>query len=224
MNSTDQLSLVSELPLQGIKFYGREVELEKLHSHFSSPGNKRKLAVLWGLGGMGKSQLALRYQESHRPAYASVFWIRSMTEEDIVTSFQTILQNLISGVGKIFPTSSQQQIAQSLGIIRIESLFETLKTTRDAQMVINAVKTFLARKDNQDWLLIFDSWDSTDKINIRSFFPHSAHGHIMITTRQKDSGNLGFSLEVASIKKEAAARLLLNRISPEVSQSGTYMQ
>lgn len=73
MAITDQLSLDPWLPARAKELFGREAELEKLHTHFGNPCDGSKVAVLWGSIGMGKSQLALKYQETHQPVYASVF-------------------------------------------------------------------------------------------------------------------------------------------------------
>lgn len=168
---------------------------------------------------MGKTQLAFKYQEQHRPKYSFVFWIMSADEETIIHSFQTIARGLVSGVSQLFPKASPEVVARSLGIRNVDALDETLATFKDARAanLIDAVKIFLAREDNKNWHLIFDSWDFTDGVNLSTFFPSCSHGHILITTRQKDFGNLGFSLNVSGVGPDAGARLLLNRISPEAS-------
>lgn len=53
-------------------FVGREKELEEIHRHLS--GRKNKLFLV-GMGGIGKSQIAMAYCDRHRENYDLVLWI-----------------------------------------------------------------------------------------------------------------------------------------------------
>src|SRR5581483_3769073 len=69
-------------------FTGREAILEALHTQL---GVDQAVALtqssaLHGLGGIGKTQIALEYAYRHALEYSAVFWIRAETEEQIVTS------------------------------------------------------------------------------------------------------------------------------------------
>ena len=46
--------------------------------------------ALHGLGGIGKTHLAIEYAYRHAPDYTAVFWIKSETVNDIITSFLAI--------------------------------------------------------------------------------------------------------------------------------------
>lgn len=72
-------------------------------------------------GGVGKTQLALKYQE-HRPKYDSTFWITCTNEETIIRSFQGIAQNLVTS--KLFPDINAVVIVRSLGIRNAGSLVQ----------------------------------------------------------------------------------------------------
>ncbi|KAF1940047.1 tetratricopeptide repeat domain-containing protein, partial [Clathrospora elynae] len=66
-------SSVSEV-LRVQHFVGREDDIVKICEALQYDG-LRKTAVVHGLGGMGKTQLALAYAQRHREEYSAVFWV-----------------------------------------------------------------------------------------------------------------------------------------------------
>src|SRR5450432_3974495 len=69
-------------------FTGREAILEALHTQL---GVNHAIALtqssaLHGLGGIGKTQIALEYAYRHALEYSAVFWIGAETEEQIISS------------------------------------------------------------------------------------------------------------------------------------------
>ena len=68
-------------------FCGRDAELGEIDDAFGTAAADRPLAVaLWGIGGSGKTQVALRYALDHASLYAGVWWFRAQSaallEED----------------------------------------------------------------------------------------------------------------------------------------------
>ncbi|KAF7568322.1 hypothetical protein PtrM4_129350 [Pyrenophora tritici-repentis] len=57
-------------------FVGRSEELDAIHRELEHDGS-RKTAVVHGLGGMVKTQLALAYAQQHKDDYSAVFWVNS---------------------------------------------------------------------------------------------------------------------------------------------------
>ncbi|KAF8460529.1 hypothetical protein BDZ91DRAFT_766264 [Kalaharituber pfeilii] len=70
-------------------FTGREDALNLLEKAFFDREAKRKQrrAVLHGLGGAGKTQIALKFCEKHRERFDSVFWVVSSSENTVEESF-----------------------------------------------------------------------------------------------------------------------------------------
>src|SRR4051812_23229121 len=55
---------------------------------------KPKLLTLCGLGGMGKSQIALEFCHRNRESYQYIFWMEADTEETLQTSFKAAAEEL----------------------------------------------------------------------------------------------------------------------------------
>ncbi len=77
-------------------FTGREEILETLHRQLGvgqAVALTQSLA-LHGLGGIGKTQIALEYAYRHALEYSAVFWIAAETEEQIISSLRRIAKTL----------------------------------------------------------------------------------------------------------------------------------
>ncbi|HKS41048.1 MAG TPA: FxSxx-COOH system tetratricopeptide repeat protein [Blastocatellia bacterium] len=115
--------------LRNPNFTGREEELEQLRtSHMASKTAALvQTQAIHGLGGIGKTQLAIEYAYRHDTGYDVVWWIRS---EDPVT-----LVNDYAG------------LAEKLNLPE--------KDATEQRVVVEAVKEWL--RINRGWLLIFDN-------------------------------------------------------------------
>ncbi len=82
-----------------------------------------------GLGGIGKTQMAVEYTYRYRDTYRDIFWIEAETREEIISGFVTIA-NLLR-----FPKMENP----------------------DQRLVITAIKRWL--EIHIDWLLILDNAD-----------------------------------------------------------------
>lgn len=82
-----------------------------------------------GLGGIGKTQVAVEYAYRHRNEYEAVLWVHAATRESLVSGYITLAEKLH------LPQRSEQ----------------------DQQIVINAVKNWL--QTHISWLLILDNAD-----------------------------------------------------------------
>jgi tetratricopeptide (TPR) repeat protein len=115
-------------------FTGREEILEALHSQL---GVDQAVALtqssaLHGLGGVGKTQIALEYAYQHALDYRAVFWIGAEKEEQIVAS-----------------------------LIRIAEVLQLPEQDdKDQQRVVAAVQWWL--NTHSGWLLICDNVEDLD--------------------------------------------------------------
>jgi tetratricopeptide (TPR) repeat protein len=108
-------------------FTGREKELAKIHEALSQGGTMALVQPIHGLGGVGKTQLALEYVYRHAAEYELVWWVRA--EEPVTLA------------------ADYAALAGRLG------LPEAGAEEQDA--VVAAVRDSLARRD--DWLLVLDN-------------------------------------------------------------------
>lgn len=162
-------------------FVGREEELAKIKETFQGDGSHRKTVLLQGLGGIGKTQLAVEYVKQQRDAYPAIFWLNGKSEDMLKQSFKNMAKRLFDQ----FPPST---------------LLRTAAESKDADQVAEAMKRWLSVKGNNQWLMVFDNVDNPklpgikdpQAYNIKSYFPEAHQGFILITTRssQLKIGNI----------------------------------
>lgn len=77
-------------------FTGREQVLERLHNVLVSDknGDAYKIIVLSGLGGIGKTQIALEFVDRYDNGYDAMLWVQADTRQTINASFADIAQVL----------------------------------------------------------------------------------------------------------------------------------
>lgn len=73
-------------------FTGRDEELRKLHEMFNESGNSSepKACIINGIGGVGKTQLALEYTYRYQYLYGAIFWLRTENLVELAKSYSAI--------------------------------------------------------------------------------------------------------------------------------------
>lgn len=148
---------LNNLPLANRGFMGREGILATLAEEFKTG---ETIQLIYGMGGIGKSQIALHYAYTHLKDYGTVAWIDA-------TSVATLHGSCSEFLRKLDPSLSNatEDVARSMFL----SYFER-------------GTDWLLIFDNADYL----DGDTDESIGARdlleSYLPKSA-GHILITTR-----------------------------------------
>ncbi|KAJ7460331.1 hypothetical protein FB451DRAFT_1371778 [Mycena latifolia] len=71
-------------------FHGRRVILDKMHQYFTQSLGKQDIFLLYGLGGSGKTQIALKFVEESASQFTDIFLIDTSTIETIDVGLKTI--------------------------------------------------------------------------------------------------------------------------------------
>ncbi|RYP24486.1 hypothetical protein DL765_000506 [Monosporascus sp. GIB2] len=188
-------------------FVGRSEILEDLKRQLG-PGRHRGAitprprVALHGLGGVGKTQIALAYvywlQETCPEV--SVFWVHASSAERFRQSYASIAQECQ------IPSYDDPKIDMLL-----------------------LVKKWLERKDCGRWLMVIDNADDTQVFfgqpaepmntgtsspdgNLGRYLPECAHGTILVTTRNKQTGSRltqgKCPIEVGKMDEDESGQLL----------------
>ncbi|KAJ5955971.1 hypothetical protein N7501_010250 [Penicillium viridicatum] len=177
------------------EFIGRQNELDSLWQYLQSTNSpSRKVAILHGLGGMGKTQLAIRFARDHKNDFTAIFWLSGKDRDTLLQSLSFAL-NRLPGQGWDSEASNEGEVEQ-----------------RARHML-----RWLALDGNSRWLIIFDNIDqyslsnsAADKgYDIAEFFPKADHGSILITSRLQTLRELGKSFPVHRLDSHNSIELLL---------------
>ena len=210
------LKLFFDIPLflnirKNCDFVGREYLLESLKREVQEGKDMLNIIVLYGTGGMGKTQLALQYVYQHHKDYTSVFFVNTASVQTTILGFTQIMKQLIQRHGQ--PSEDYAHIGRLLGMAgKLDSTgcFAVISES-DGQHVVDAVKQWFAAPENTNWLLVFDNLDDLDLVDIEEYFPLCNHGTVIITSRRRESmqqGRRGF--EVQEMHPAEAIQLLLS--------------
>ena len=89
------------LSLEGIPVLNKFVELDAEMARLvevmlssSSDQTRRKICVLHGLGGIGKTQLAIEFARKYRQNYSAIFWIDGSSKEKLKQSIANLANQL----------------------------------------------------------------------------------------------------------------------------------
>ena len=171
---------------------------------------ERKVVVLHGLGGIGKSQLAIEFAKKHRDDYSAILWLNGKTEDTLKQSFATNARRLPK-----------------------EHLNQELLNESQNEEVLNAIlremKTWLGLRGNDKWLLIYDNVDNPKipdnkrqhAYDVRSYFPEAHQGSILVTTRWKTL-RIGRPIEVTKLSEDEESVSLLVQTSGRSIEEGKF--
>ena len=199
-------------------FTGRDRELVEIHrvlqgAEPNATISRQKVMALHGLGGIGKTQLAIQYAYIHQNDYTSVWWVDASTTQTLSEGFLGIAQRLLSYHSKKTTAGlkpDNAQIAEALGLPpSVVDQNGKLTTSRDnSEIIVNAIIAWFTAEDNNTWLLIIDNYDDLKNVNIHDFLPRGSSGSILITSRSRDTGRFGNELEVQEVTEDEALEIL----------------
>ncbi|EON65801.1 hypothetical protein W97_05040 [Coniosporium apollinis CBS 100218] len=170
---------------------------------------RKKIFIVHGLGGMGKTQLAVKFARKHHPRFSSVFWLDGQTENSLKQSIANSASRVPEG-----------QIAEA-------SRSYSTSGDGDINAVVKNVLGWLTNPDNTEWLLIFDNVDrdhqqrdaDPNAYDVTHYFPGADHGSILVTTRLAYLEQLGASRGLKTVDVHQAHAIFQSRYGRSVDQA-----
>jgi tetratricopeptide (TPR) repeat protein len=174
----------------GALFAGRDEELANLHNALL--GAKGTPVALHGLGGIGKTRLAIEYAWSREAIYSALLFV-----------------------------SASDGAALNAGLAALTA-FENLdlpeKEARDDATKITAVLRWLEL--NPTWLMILDNVDDKEAVvAVAKLMPRLKGGHVVVTARASNFPANVRKLEVSTLDENAAGQFLLARTDGDRSKN-----
>jgi hypothetical protein len=198
-------------------FVGCKELLRQVHAHLEqteSPGTPTGLAcfVLNGIGGSGKTQVALEYTYLYQTSYDAIFWINAETEIELASTFSQIGKKLI--VSSTAPNGNENCATNTKNLDNSIQLIEKShrwleETSKDLLFFIKAHLTLLI---DRRWLLVFDNVNSWKTIS--AYWPVNLkhRGSVIITTQIPNMSQMTekfLNIEVESLPIDDGVELLL---------------
>jgi hypothetical protein len=173
-------------------------ELERVLLPRPGQRQRQKIHVVHGLGGMGKTQLAVEFARRHHGRFSSVFWLDGRSED-------SLRRSIASCAGRIPP-----------GHIAETSRMYAADSGADVDVVVKDVMAWLTLPDNTAWLLIFDNVDREYKAqggdpnayDVKRYLSGADHGSVLVTTRLARLEQLGDSQQLGKVSKRQGQAIL----------------
>jgi tetratricopeptide (TPR) repeat protein len=164
-------------------FTGRSDALDTLRKDLVATGRQ----ALYGLGGIGKTQIAAEYAYRNRHEYEAVLWAFADSEQSVSTSFI--------------------QIAKVLKL--------PVQDLADQAVIVGAVKRWF--EQNDAWLLIFDNLDRPEIVRGLLPQERRGHILLTSRAHVFQVVSIMKPLEITELPADAAREFLLKRTGREAS-------
>jgi transcriptional regulator with XRE-family HTH domain len=219
------LSPYWNVPYQRNPFFtGRVALLERLHQQLcrERAGALSQMCALSGLGGIGKTQLALEYVYQYAQEYHVVFWIAAETYESLVLSFVAVARQLQ------LPEAKENDPLQV-----VKAALHWFSTHRDWLLVfdnvenVSLLKSFLPTA-RQSALLITTRLHSLDGLApMLEVSPLSPEEGLHFLLRRAGLIEPGAPLESVPVEQLCSARALVEAMDGlplALDQAGAYIE
>jgi len=190
-------------------FIGRDAQLKRIEQHFeqtSESNKRRRVVVIHGLGGIGKTQLAIEYVRRHEQDYSAVLWLNGSSRDRLLQAFLDVAHRI--------PADQ----------LRADVVATLDDAAVDKETVIEDVKRWLSLPGNCGWLLILDNVDleyrglgkDMQGFDPREAIPEADHGSILVTSRLSNM-SIGEKIQLGNLGEEDAREVL-------VQQAGRFLE
>lgn len=171
------------VPQRNMSFTGREDLLTELRQHVSARPVAFVPHALYGLGGVGKTQLAAEYAYRYAGQYQVICWIPADNMALVRSSLAALAPRL--GIANLAPGGIEEAVSVVHDALRRGQPYER-------------------------WLIIFDNADQPD--SIRSMLPIGP-GDVIVTSRDRGWAQVADALEVDVFSRDESARFLARGVA-----------
>lgn len=180
-------------------FVGRKEEMQQLERCLlpnTTNQARRKVFVLQGLGGIGKTQLAIEYVREHHSSYSAVLWL--------------------DGSSRDLLRQSLAQITRRLPSEQVTTKTTTMSQGDNVDDLAAATLRWLSLPANKCWLIIIDNVDreyqrngaDDQAYNLKDAFPAADHGSVLVTSRLASVARHGDTVRLGRVSEEEARMIL----------------
>jgi tetratricopeptide (TPR) repeat protein len=185
-------------PSLGSLFKGREDFTARLREQLdrgSTPGGAAvAIQAIHGLGGVGKSRLAVEYALRREGEYRALLFVSAETPESLQAGLGALCGAGVLNLPEREATEQEVQILAALGWLRV----------------------------HPGWLLILDAADTPAASEaVEALLPRLRGGHVLITTRVSDWSGAVKALELDVLELDAAGAFLLERTGGRRWEAGS---
>lgn len=184
-------------------FVQREAEMSQLEKFFQPDADKklRKVFVVNGLGGMGKTQLCVEYARRHKEDFTAVFWLDGSSKDALRQS----LANAATRLPREGPSLGGRSVPDA----------------HDVDGSTEALLQWLSLEANTGWLLVLDNIDrewqgasgaaDPEAYDFKDYLPPADHGNVLITTRLSRLQRANTSLRLGEVDDSLGREMLESR-------------
>jgi tetratricopeptide (TPR) repeat protein len=179
---------------RNVNFTGQTLYLDKIVENYRNPSYHNHRIALFGLGGVGKSQIALQYCFQHKTEYTYVFWISGADRQKLLSGYRDIASEIKD----------------------IE-----LRPDMSPDMIAKVVIKWL--ESTSGWLLVVDNLDDISAAE-GCLPAIDAQGHTLITSRDKHINHIAEAIRILPMDPDEARALLLQLVKDDGKDSNVSIE
>jgi hypothetical protein len=179
--------------LRNPAFTGRQALLESLAANLGGVTTTAITQAIAGLGGVGKSSLAVEYAYRHHTRFDVVWWVRAEKPVTLLADYTALASQL--------------------------RLPEAAADQTDPAALVAAVRRWMARHDR--WLLVLDN--ATRPEEVTELLPAGGGGQVLITSRWMAWGEWATPLRLEVLTREEAVAFLHTRTGSQDQQAAAEL-
>ena len=183
-------------------FVQRVSDMQRLEEYFFSQQThltRRKMFVVHGLGGIGKTQLCVESVRRHHEKFSAVFWLDGSSEDALQRSFIDVVARL--------PADEVP-----LGLVRAAE-----QASPDQRSIVRGVLDWLSLASNRRWLLVVDNVDrdhttkekDPQAYDLKQYLPAVDHGNMLVTSRLSTLTAPRNSLRLTRVDRDQGRAILV---------------